>query len=367
MAVIWHRTVHSSDEASGPFGSAGPIVPGHRTLRVHDRPGTAQGQRDGSNVSTPSQRADAGPSVAAPSPTVLARLSAVPLFAGREFRAVRLPGGLTNDNYRVTVDGRSYVARLSDPSGELLAIDRAAEYANSTAAAAGGAAPAVAGYAPEVGVLVVEWVEGRTLDPADLRDVVVLRQVADACRRLHAGPRFVNDFDMFDIQRRYLDVVRERGFRLPERYLDFLPVVETLRAALAVHPEPTVPCNNDLLAANLIDDGDRIWLIDYEYSGNNDPCFELGNIWSESDLSTEHLEELVAAYFGRPSARRVARCRLLGLMSKYGWTLWAAIQDGASALDYDFWSWGTEKYDRAVAEFDGPDLPRLIEEVQRAD
>lgn len=320
----------------------------------------------GSDVTTPSQ-GGAGRLSTAPSDTVSSRLAAVPLFAGREIDAVPLLGGLTNQNFRVHVDGRDYVARLSNPSGALLAIDRRAEYENSVAAAASGAAPAVAGYAPDAGVLVVEWVAGRTLTDDDVRDVAMLRRVAAACRRLHAGPRFVSDFDMFDIQSRYLAVVREHGFRMPAGYVDHLPLVERIRAALAVRPEPTVPCNNDLLPANLIDDGERVWLIDYEYSGNNDPCFELGNIWSEADLSIDHLEELVTAYYGRPSRSRTARARLLGLMSKYGWTLWASIQDGASPLDFDFWSWGQDKYHRAVAEFEGPDLSRLIEEVQLPD
>jgi thiamine kinase-like enzyme len=294
-----------------------------------------------------------------------ARLTAVPIFTGRRLDVVPLEGGLTNQNYRVSVDGRSYVARLSDPSGALLAIDRAAEHANSLAAAASGVAPAVAGYLPGAGVLVVEWVPGRTLTECDVRDEATLRRIAAACAQLHDGPRFVSDFDMFAIQRRYLRVVLDRGFHLPARYLEFMPVVDRLRAALGVRPLPSVPCNNDLLAANMIDDGERIWLIDYEYSGNNDPCFELGNLWSESALPPDRLELLVEAYFGRPAVALVARARLLGLMSKYGWTLWAAIQDAASPLDYDFRSWGLEKYDRAVAEFNGPDLDRLLEEVQR--
>ncbi len=117
-----------------------------------------------------------------------------------------------------------------------------------------------------------------------------------------------------------------------------------------------MPCNNDLLAANFIDDGDRLWLIDYEYSGNGDPCFELGNVWSESNLSLDQLEELVTHYHGGSRPDQVARARLLGVMSKYGWTLWASIQDGISDLDFDFWGWGIEKYDRAVEEFDGPDF-----------
>ena len=137
--------------------------------------------------------------------------------------------------------------------------------------------------------------------------------------------------------------------------------MDRIRSALAVRAEPTVPCNNDLLAANFIDDGQRLWIIDYEYSGNNDACFELGNIWSESTLDDEHLVELVGAYYGEHRDDKVARARLLGLMSKYGWTLWASIQASASPIDFDFWSWGMEKYERAVPEFDGPGFDALLD------
>jgi len=108
-------------------------------------------------------------------------------------------------------------------------------------------------------------------------------------------------------------------------------------------------------------------IIDYEYSGNNDPCFELGNIWSEASLPLPLLDELVTAYYGRPRPQQVARARLHALMSQYGWTLWASIQDGSSPLDFDFWSWGMEKYDRAVAAFDGPDLEHLLAAASRPD
>jgi len=298
--------------------------------------------------------------------SVAGRLARVPVFADRSLQVSALPGGLTNQNYRVGVDGRGYVARLSDPAGsQLLAIDRVAEHRNSLAAASTGVAPRVAGYVADAGVLVVEWVEGRTLTEDDVRDDATLVRIAASCRRLHAGPRFAGDFDMFALQRQYLAVVLERGFRLPAGYRDHEPAVARIAAALAARPLPTVPCHNDLLAANLIDDGEQVWLIDYEYAGNNDPCSELGNLWSEAGGTPDQLDTLVAAYLGVPAAppALVARARLLGLMSQYGWTLWAAIQDGVSGLDFDFRSWGTAKYERAVAEFDGPDLDRLIEEA----
>lgn len=292
-----------------------------------------------------------------------ALLDRVPALGGTEREVSPLPGGLTNRNYKVTAPGGCYVVRISSRTSDLLAIDREAEYRNSVAAAVSGVAPKVVDYLPGLGVLVIDWVDGHTLTNADMNGPQNLARIARACRRLHAGPRFVNDFDMCRIQRQYLATVTRQGFRLPDRYLDFMPAADRIRQALAVHPLPTVPCHNDLLAANFIAGSHQLWLIDYEYAGNNDPCFELGNIWSEAAMEVDALEELVADYFGAARPDMVARARLQGLMSKYGWMLWAAIQDGISTLDFDFWTWGMEKYDRAVAEFRAPGFDSLLDAI----
>jgi thiamine kinase-like enzyme len=290
----------------------------------------------------------------------------VPGLADAPFEPSLLPGGLTNRNYRVTVaNGRQLVVRLSSPQSALLTIDRDAECANASAAASTGIAPGVLAYAPDLGALVIEWIDGHTFGAADLDDSATLATVAATCRRLHAGPRFATEFDMFEVQRRYLDLVVARGFRLPQSYLDFMPLVAKIRDALAVHAEPTVPCHNDLLAANIMASDDQMWFIDYEYSGNGDPCFELGNLCSESHLDTDRLTELVAAYYGVATPGKVARAQLLALMSDYGWTLWASIQSSTSELDFDFWAWGMEKYERALARFRDPDLHRLITDVRQ--
>ena len=289
------------------------------------------------------------------------------ILGGEPRTVVPLEGGLTNFNFKVETPQCTAVVRLSSSDGDLLAIDRMAEEANSRRAAESGAAPPVLAYLPSRHALVVEWIEGRTLAADDLRDSAMLARVAAVCRQLHAGPRFVGDFDMFAIQRRYLALVRERGFRLPERYLDFAPQAAQVEDALAVRREPTVPCNNDLLAANFIDDGERLWVIDYEYGGNNDASFELGNIWQESELSTEHLELLVDAYVGEHRHHQVARAHLLGLMARYGWTLWASIQDAVSPIDFDFWGWTMERFDGASAGFRGPDLDTLLVTAQTPD
>jgi thiamine kinase-like enzyme len=284
-------------------------------------------------------------------PDLDARLDQLQSLRSKPRKVTQLDGGLTNVNVRVRTPDLDVVVRLSEAE-TALAIDRRAEYVNSRAAAASGASPRVVEFRPDQHLLVVDYIEGATLTAADVGRPENLPRIASVCRLLHAGPRFVSDFDMFEVQRRYLETVTTRGYRMPARYLEFLPKVERIQHALTVVAVPTVPCNNDLLAANFIDDGDRLWIIDFEYSGNNDPCFELGNIWSESNLEPGQLEELVTFYFGRRRPSMVARARLFALMARYGWTLWAAIQDANSSFDFDFWAWGLEKYERAVEDFE---------------
>jgi len=298
---------------------------------------------------------------------VATALDAVECLRGRERQVEKLPGGLTNVNLKVTTPDDTVVVRIPQPGSELLLIDRRTEHLNSRVAASVGVGAPVVEYVEDPGLLVVRFVEGTTFTDDDLRRGENVTRVAAACQKLHAGPLFVNDFDMFEVQRTYLRTVRERGFRLPARYEEYDDKLEQIKRALAAKPTISVPCNNDLLAGNFIDDGTKLWLIDYEYSGNNDACFELGNLWSEPNLSTEQLEELMEAYDGRLLRHRVARTRLWALVAKYGWTLWGSIQNSVSDIDYDFWSWAMEKYERAMEEFDGPDFEPLLAQAAQDD
>ncbi len=296
-------------------------------------------------------------------PQLKVRLDGVPALQGRREVSV-LQGGLTNHNYRVDSAGGSFVVRISDPDTGLLAIDRENEYANTLAAAAAGVGAGVVAYQPEHGMLVLEFIEAETMSRERMQRGDRLAAAAAAMRQLHAGPAFRDRFDMFNIQRGYRRVCEERGFALPDRYDAFEPQVRRLEVAMLKAPEPLVPCNNDLLAENFMWDGTRFRLIDYEYSGMNEASFELGNVWSESGLSLEQLEQLVASYWGEATPARVARARLWGLMSKYGWTLWGVIQHNLSEIDFDFWEWLLDKHDRATLEFDSPEFDRLIADLE---
>jgi thiamine kinase-like enzyme len=211
-------------------------------------------------------------------------------------------------------------------------------------------------HLPRWNVIVLEWLDARTMSNATFQAPGEPARIADALRRLHGGPRFRDDFDMVALSARYLGVIDERAIPVPDGYREHLAAVPLIDAALRARPMAAVPCHNDLLAENYLDDGTRLWIVDYEYSGNNDPSFELGNTAQELGFDGARLRELVAAYYGDATPARLARCRLQMIMSDVGWTLWAAIQARISDIDYDFWGWAVERWTRAQAMIDGPEF-----------
>jgi thiamine kinase-like enzyme len=260
-----------------------------------------------------------------------------------------LSGGLTNRNFLIETPTDKYVARVSSNSSDFLAIDRGSEFINTTIAGKGGVGAEVLDYIPGEGLLLISYISGKTYGAEDV--AANLPRIATSLRNLHALEPFDHEFNMFNTQSNYLKIVKEQGFRVPDGYVDFEPMVAQIKKAFEVLFEGLVPCNNDLLPGNFIDDGKKIWLIDYEYSGNNDACFEIGNVWAEAFQPIEALEELVTAYYGAHRPDKVARAWLWALMAKYGWTLWASIQDSVSEIEFDFWEWGMSKYDLARTEF----------------
>jgi thiamine kinase-like enzyme len=272
----------------------------------------------------------------------------VPLVKNRT-SVTELSGGLTNRNLAIESDGTKYVARISSNSSDLLNINREDEYKNTILAADVGIGATVHDYLPGQGLLLISYINGKTFGAQDIANN--LPRVAKSVRTLHSAKPFVSDFNMFTLQKRYLDIVQSNNFIYPDKYLDYEGHIADLKKALSVLPSEIVPCNNDLLPGNFIDDGEKIWLIDYEYSGNNDACFELGNIWAEAFLEYDALVELIDSYYGAHRPEKIARAWLQSLMAKYGWTLWAAIQASISDIDFDFRAWGGEKFDLAQSQF----------------
>jgi thiamine kinase-like enzyme len=298
------------------------------------------------------------------SPTIEQVIAAIPEWSGASVVATPVPAGLTNRNYRVEVDGTPMFVRIPGAATELLAVDRANELHNTRAAASAGVGPAVLHHLPAWDVFVLAWVDARTMSNEAFSGPEEPGRVADVLRRLHAGPRFRDDFDMFRTAEYYLRVVDERSIRVPAGYREHLDRIPHIESALAVRALRSVPCHNDLLADNYLDDGRRLWIVDYEYSGNNDPTFELGNTCQELGWDDRRIRALCAAYFGEATDALLARMRLQMIMSDVGWTLWAAIQAAISSIDYDFWGWAEERWARAETAIEGAEFDAWLAAVQ---
>ena len=287
----------------------------------------------------------------------------IPDWRGKQVNFQPLSGGLTNTNYRVEVAGTPFVVRIPGASTELLAVDRANEYHNTQAAAEAGVGAKVVHYLPDANVMALEFIQGETMSIAKLQAPGMPTRIARSLKKLHAGPRFLTDFNMFRLTEYYLKVAEEQKVTIPDGYPKYMPLVARIEAAFARHPLPTVPCNNDLLAENYIDDGQQLRLIDFEYSGNNDPCFELGNTCQEQQYDEPRIAEMCAAYFGQAYPDKLARMKLNMIMSDVGWTLWAAIQAKISTIEFDFWGWAVERWGRATAKMDSEEFGKWLEAV----
>ncbi len=286
------------------------------------------------------------------------------LWRGQDVKVSQLSGGLTNENYLVEAGGQRYVMRIPGQSTELLSIDRANEVFNTKAAATTGIGPRVLEHIAVLDALVLEFIPGTTMSAATLQSKEMASRMAASFRRLHGAPRFLKDFDMFRLIEEYLRIVDEHKVTIPAGYRERLPSIARIEEAVEKGALASVPCHNDLLCENFIDDGAALRIVDYELSGNNDPCFDLGNTAQEAEFDQDLRAALCAAYFGREDARQLARINLFALMSDVGWTLWGAIQAKISAVDFDFRGYYNMRWERATEVLDSDRLARWMTEAR---
>lgn len=280
------------------------------------------------------------------------RAAGLPIWTG-PVEPVPLEGGITNVNFVVDDDGRKYVVRVGDdiPVHQVMRFN---ELAASRAAEAAGISPPVRYH--EDGVLVIDFIDGRTLGEEDIRRSGMLERVLAVVRRCHQvlpgllrGPALM--FWVFH-------VVRDYGWTLEAQGSRHVAVLTALRDAAdalerAVGRIDIVFGHNDLLAANFIDDGERIWLIDWDYAGFNSPLFDLGGLASNSGLSAEQEDWLLEEYFEQPlddSLRRsYSAMKCASLLRE---TMWSMVSEIHSELDYDYTAYTAENLARFEAAFD---------------
>jgi thiamine kinase-like enzyme len=273
-----------------------------------------------------------------------------------------LGGGITNLNYRVDVVGEAYVVRIPGRDSVSLGIDRRHEHACTVAAHASGVAPEVVAYLEEEGVLITRFIDGHGLGEAEMRRAGTVGRIAQALRRYHGGPRFPGTFSPFQKVREYLAAVGPRDVPLPERFAWMMEQAARLEASFGA-PTALRPCHNDLLPGNFLDDGERLWIVDWEYAATGDLFFDLGNFAVHHHLSDSLEHTLLEAYFVRVPAGAVARLKLMKIISDLREAMWAMVQVAISDLDYDFRTYGRTHFDRYTAALEDPRLPKWLAEA----
>jgi thiamine kinase-like enzyme len=268
-----------------------------------------------------------------------------------------LAGGITNRNYRLRWGGRETVLRLPGRETQLLGIDRRAELEATCAAAAAGVGPEVLAFEPRLGCLVTAWIEAA---PAgDVRGRIP--ELARLLRAIHAGPELPARFDSLGVGVAYARLVRERGGAVPVAAQRLLGLAARLRAVFSGPEHDDVPCHNDLLGANVLDDGRRLWIVDWDYAGMGDRFFDLGNLSVNNDFSEADDEALLEAYSGACTSARFAALRLMRIVSDLREGMWGVLQGAISDLEFDFGGYADEHLRRGAAALDDPRVEGWLE------
>ncbi|MBS1934835.1 MAG: LPS biosynthesis choline kinase, partial [Bacteroidetes bacterium] len=254
---------------------------------------------------------------------------------------------------------------VSDTATSMLGIDRERERINTARAHQSGVGAAVVDALPDENVLLIDWIDAQTLHAHTIREQhKLLPRIAYALRQLHSGEAFHGEFYFPSIRKKYLETVLEKKYFLPDNYLSVEQLILELEKTLVKTAEPLVPCNNDLLAENFLDDGEKIWIIDYEYSGQNEASFDIGNLASESFFSNEELTILCDAYWQKHRPEKIARAIAWSMIARFGWVMWASIQEAVSHIDFDFRQWGLKKWNSVLPEITGSQYKEVLEQLK---
>lgn len=301
-------------------------------------------------------------------PEVHRVLTGIPDFSGLaadSYTTQRL-GGLTNMVFKIDMGKDCYVLRIPGKGTEQY-IDRSVEIHNARVAARAGVSAEVI-YANTVsGVMLTRHIDDIvTMTPEEFsnRDRSAAR-AGKALKQMHSFPEaFQFRFELFAMIDEYLKVLDERKAELPGGYSDLVRAALPVREALHRNPVDLVPCHCDPLCENFLDSGERMWIVDWEYSGMNDPLWDLGDLSVEAGFTPEQDLELIWAYCGgEPGRSEIARMTIYKAMCDLLWTLWGLIQHSDGNQAEDFWAYSIERFDRCKSLMTSPAFDQHVNDI----
>ena len=274
-------------------------------------------------------------------------IARVGMWSGREVLHEPLSGGITNHNYLCRVDGKKYVLRVPGTGTDIF-IDRETERRNAVASSKAGVSPEVLWVVEPEGAMVIPFVEGEVMHRKLIADDDArVVGIVEAIRQVHRSAVFDSDSDVFRMIRRYIRMAEDVKAFFPHDFQWMLATLERIETAMERDKPAPAACHNDLLSENFIVDATgKVWVLDWEYGGMNDPYFDLGDFAVEHPLSREQLQLVIRTYCGEDAPHRFCRMMLHRLTADLWWSQWAMIQDRLSSIDFDFYAYGLERYAR---------------------
>ena len=280
------------------------------------------------------------------------------VWPGRRLEVEQLGGGITNHNFKVRCDGECFVLRVGGEGTGLLGIDRRAEHEAAVVAASLCVGPEVVAFLVTEGSLVTRFVDGGPVPLDEMRRPALLGEVAAILRRVHDGPAFPARFDSFRVVEAYAEIALAHGVPLPPGYAAATGTAASIERVLG--PRPEHPCHNDLLNANFIRSPDGIRIVDWEYAGMGDRFFDLSNFAVNHELDAGGDDLLLESYFGALRERDRTHLRLMRFMSDFREAMWGVVQQGISALDFDFAAYAERHFDRLDRTAADPEFRRAL-------
>ena len=301
---------------------------------------------------------------------VVATLRNAPGFAGvkaGDCTITRL-GGLTNLVHRVAAPQGDVIVRIPGEGTEEY-IDRAVEITNANAAHRAGVSPEVLWADAKTGVMITRTIDGITTMTPDMfaKRAGSPARAGEALAKLHrSGETFDFRFELFAMIDDYLKVLSAKNAELPDGYHDIVRAAEPVKQALAASPGELAPCHCDPLCENFLDDGEKMWVVDWEYSGMNDPIWDLGDLSVEAGFDAAQDAEMMKAYCGgAPSAALMGRMVIYKAMCDLLWTLWGLIQHADGNPAEDFWAYSVGRFERCKALMNDPSFAGHLDAVRK--
>jgi thiamine kinase-like enzyme len=295
-------------------------------------------------------------------------LTTIPGFAdlaADAYRADRL-GGLTNLVFRIDTGKDRYVLRIPGKGTEEY-INRVVEIHNAGIAAQAGVSAEVIYADTASGVMLTRHIDGivtMTPDEFSRREGAAAR-AGRALKQMHEWPEaFEFRFELFSMIDEYLAILEERKAELPPGYADVVESAQPVRAALERNPVKLAPCHCDPLCENFLDSGQRMWIVDWEYSGMNDPLWDLGDLSVEAGFTAAQDMEMLQAYCGgEPSQAQIGRMVIYKALCDLLWTLWGLIQHSDGNPAEDFWAYAIGRFERCKALMTSPDFAPYVRAI----